>query len=353
MGSVLVSGRVPQGVTAVLTIGGTGFIGRHTVEVLLDDGYDVTVFSRGRRSAGLDDSVEQLTGDRSDRAAIEEAYEAVEPDIVIDFAAYHPADVRAATEVFADVDTYLYVSSTAAFDRSGDTPRLLAIPKVEGRTPLESCDSEQAVGTTYATYGPRKAEGDRIVFEAAANGVNAVSIRPTAVFGPHDQTERQDYWIDRVRRFDRIVVPGDGNRMPMSLCFVEDGARAVALVAEEGEPGEAYNMAARDHLTFDDLLALYARALDTEVELVHASDRELARVGVAEDDFPYCEDYPYIVSSEKLAALGWDSTPFPEAIPPTVEEHVRSDRDGSDYDMGRDVEEELLDSLPAGTVVGG
>lgn len=340
--------------TNVLTIGGARFIGRHTVEALLSDGYGVTLFSRGRTPIPFDeDEVDHLTGDRTDRKAVEYAYRTVDPEIVIDFAAYHPEDVRTATEVFANVDTYVYISSTAAYDRSGVTPRVNAIPKVEGRTPLESCTPEQAVGETYATYGPRKAEGDRTVFEAARNGVNAISIRPAAVFGPYDPTQRQDYWIDRVHRFNRIIVPGDNSRMPMSLCFVEDAARAVKLVAEIGEFGEAYNLAARDHLTFDDLLALFAEALDTRVELHHATQRELSGFGVSEEDFAYCETYPYLVSSEKLARLGWESTAFPEAILPTVEEHLESDRDGNDYDIGRKNEEEVLDVLPDdGIIVG-
>lgn len=332
---------------SVLTIGGARFMGRFTVEGLLSDGHDVTLFTRGRTPIPFDDAVDHVAGDRTERDELESAADAVDPDVVIDFAAFRPDDVRAATEVFEDVDAYVYISSTHAYQR------IASIPLVEGETPLEPCSPEQATDDTHATYGPRKAEGDRIVFEAADAGVNAISVRPTAIYGPYDPTERQDYWIDRVRRFDRIVVPGDSYRMPIHLGYVEDAARAIRLVAESGEPGETYNVAARNHLTYDDLLGLIADVLDTAVEVVHATDRELAPFGLDVTDFPLCEAYPYLVSTEKLAALGWDSTPFEEGIPVAVEEHLQSDRDGSERGPDRALEKEVLEALGVeGTVVG-
>ena len=37
----------------LLFIGGTSFIGRHAVELAVDDGHEVTVFHRGRTNPGL------------------------------------------------------------------------------------------------------------------------------------------------------------------------------------------------------------------------------------------------------------------------------------------------------------
>ena len=332
----------------VLSIGGGQFMSRYVIDGLVVDGHDVTVMTRGNAPLPFEEgSVDHVEGDRTDRVAVESAAEAVEPDVVYDFAAMHPADVEAATELFADVDAYVCISSTHAYQRTA------SIPLAEGRTPLMPCNEEQAVDDSYATYGNRKAANDRVVFAAAENGVNAMSVRPTAIYGPHDPTQRQDYWMHRVREHDRIIVPGDEYRMPIHLGYVKDAARAIRLVAEEGEPGEAYNVAARDHKTFDEYLGTMAEAMDSTVELVHATDRELSRVGLSVTDFPWCEPYPYIVSTEKLAGLGWESTPHEEAMTEAVEEHLESDRTGAMHDPGRDEEEELLEALDVeGTFVG-
>ncbi|PSP55800.1 epimerase [Halobacteriales archaeon QS_1_67_19] len=314
-----------------LIIGGTRFIGRHLVAELRDHGYDVTIFNRGNHDNPFDDAVDHIEGDRTNDSALELAEREVEPDAVFDCVAYKPRDVRAATEIFADADAYVYVSS-------GDAYGSEEIPKREDETELRSCTREQATDDSPETYGNRKAEGDRAVFRAAERGVNAYSVRPCIVYGPHDYTERLDYWIDRVNTHDRVVVPGDGDSV-WHRAYVEDVASALRVVAEDGTPGEAYNVGNRRLMTIDEMLALIADALDTEVETVHAGERELAAADLALDDFVLYREYPHVLATDKLASLGWESTPLAEATARTVDDHLDSDRDGAQHDPGRDAEE--------------
>jgi nucleoside-diphosphate-sugar epimerase len=336
-----------------LVIGGTRFIGRHTVEEFLDHGCEVAIFNRGNHPNPFADSeasetprtdgeavrdrVEHVEGDRTNDSALELARDRVDPDVVVDGVAYHPRDVRAATTVFADVDAYVYVSSGGAYGAE-------EIPKREGETALEPCTPEQARDDTMATYGNRKAEGDRAVFEAADRGVNALSVRPTVVYGPNDYTERMDYWIHRVDDYDRVVVPGDGQQVWQRV-YVEDVASALRIVAEDGEPGEAYNVGDRKATTLAEMVEIVADALDTDVEVVTAGERELAAGGLSTDDFVLYRHYPHILDTSKLHALGWDSTPRMEAMARTVEESLASDRDGGEYDPGRENEERVIEVL--------
>ena len=339
-----------------LVVGGTRFIGRHLVSELLDHGYDVTTFNRGNHDDPFaeDDRVGRVEGDRTNDSALEAAKAEVEPDAVFDCVAYEPREVRAATEIFADVDAYVYVSS-------GDAYGTEEIPKREGETELRPCTPEQATDDSGETYGNRKAEGDRAVFEAAERGVAASSVRPCIVYGPHDYTERLDYWISRVANYDRVVVPGDGDNV-WHRAYVEDVAAALRVVAEEGTPGEAYNVGDRRLVTIDEMVDLIADALDraeprsadgssgrnpreSEVEIVHAGERELAAAALSPEEFVLYRDYPHVLATDKLASLGWSSTPLDEAMATTVEEHLDSDRDGSEHDPGRDAEERVLGVL--------
>jgi nucleoside-diphosphate-sugar epimerase len=322
-----------------LVVGGTRFIGRHTVSELLDHGYDVATYTRGNHDDPFaeDDRVTNVRGDRTDATELRAAKLAVEPDVVVDCVAYHPSDVAEAVEIFDDVDAYVYVSSGAAY---GDEE----IPKREGETPLWPCTDEQAESDSAESYGPRKAEGDRIVFEAAMDGVDAMSVRPCIVYGPHDYTERMDYWLTRVEEYDRVVVPGDGTNV-WHRAYVEDVASALRVVAERGTPGEAYNVGDRRLVTLEEMVDLIADAMDTSVDVVHAGERELAAAGLAMDDFVFYRDYPHVLDTNKLASLGWESTPLSEAMAETVDEHRDSDRDGADHDPGRDAEESVLEIL--------
>src|SRR5699024_9054389 len=126
----------PAGVNA-LVIGGTQFIGRHTVSALLDHEYDVTIFNRGNHENPFDgDEVTHVGGDRTDPEDLERAAEAAQPDVVVDCVAYHPDEVRHAVDMFVDCDAYVVISSGSAYGAA-------EIPKREGETALCECTAEQ------------------------------------------------------------------------------------------------------------------------------------------------------------------------------------------------------------------
>jgi nucleoside-diphosphate-sugar epimerase len=318
-----------------LVIGGTRFIGRHTVEELLGAGYDVTLFNRGNHDNPFDDRVDRVEGDRTDEAALERAREAVDPEVVLDFVAYYPRDVRAATDVFADVGAYVYVSSGAAYAER-------RVPKREGEAALHDCTDEQATDESMDSYGPRKAEGDRAVAAAAEEGVRAMSVRPPVVYGEWDYTERFDYWIDRVDGHDRVVVP---DCSLWHLAYAGDVASALRVVAESGEAGEAYNVGDGHAPPLTEWVELIAEACDTDVEAVTAGPRELAAAELSREDFPLAHDYPHLLSTAKLRALGWRPTPHAEALAGTVAEHRDSERTGRKHGPGREAERRVLGVL--------
>lgn len=361
---IMINLPVTERMTSALVIGGTGFIGRHAVENLLDHEYDVTSLSRGTPAFPFSDpgAVDHVTGDRTDRTTLERVVTRRDPDVVIDCAAFYPRDVETAVEVFADADAYVYVSSGGVYS-------VQEIPKREDETPLYECTTEQATDETMASYGPRKAEGDRIARAAAERGVPATSVRPCVLYGPQsvrsgdvepsdtkpewiggmpvNQT-LHDYWIDRIDRFDRIVVPGDGTAI-WHRAYVEDVADALRLVAERGDPGEAYNVGDRRVCTLEDVIGLIADALDTSMEVVHASRRELARVDLAPEDFVLyhhpATGYPHVLATCNIQTLGWGSTPVENAMARTVEERIDHIRTRDERPPNRDAEERLLDEL--------
>lgn len=324
--------------TRALVIGGTRFIGRHTVDELLEHDYDVTIFNRGTHDNPFaDGAVDRIEGDRTDETDLRTAALAAKPDIVVDCVAYGPREVEAAVDVFSDVDAYVYVSSGAAYGRE-------EIPKREGETPIRPCTPEQVEDDSGESYGNRKAEGDRVVVKSGEAGVNAMSVRPCIVYGPHDYTERLDYWLDRVENYDRVVVPGDGQNV-WHRAYVEDVASALRIVAEQGDPGEVYNVGDRRLVTLEGMVELVAETMETDVAVVHAGERELAVGGLEPSDFVLYREYPHILDTNKLASLGWESTPLDEAMTKTVAEHRESDRDGAEYNPGRDAEERVLGVL--------
>jgi len=321
---------------SLLIIGGTRFIGRGLVEEFLDADYDVTLFNRGSHENPFadDPDVGQVTGDRRSSAALDEAANEVDPDVVVDCVAYFPGEVEMATRVLSDVEAYVYISSGGAYSVD-------EIPKREGVTPLNSCSEAAAVDDSPATYGARKAEGDRAVVEAAEHGVRAMSVRPTIVYGPHDYTGRFEYWVDRVREHDRILVPGDGTNVH-HLVSVQNVARAIRAVAENGEAGEAYNVADRRALPLGEVVETVADLLGRDVELVTTSARELRAGGLELTDFPLYNPDLHVLSTAKLARIGWEPLTYDEGFAAAVEGPVDPKRDPG---PSREAEQRVLDAL--------
>lgn len=350
--------------SSALVIGGTGFLGRHTVENLVDHGYSVTSLSRSNPEVPLSDpnAVTHLIADRTDEEKVGELANRSDPDLVIDCAAFYPRDVEVAVEAFADADAYVYVSSGGVYGRQ-------EIPKHEDETPLHDCTPEQATDDTMASYGPRKAEGDRIARAAADRGIAGMSVRPSVLYGPESMASQDieptdsspawieglpvnqtlhDYWIERVDRFDTVVVPGDGTAI-WHRSYVEDVADALRIVAEQGVPGEAYNVGDRRVCTLEDIIKLIADVLGTTVEIEYASQRELAQYDLEPADFILyhhpATGYPHVHETCKIRRLDWESTPVEEAMTRTVEERIDHIRDRSKQPPNREAEERLLAEL--------
>lgn len=316
-----------------LVIGGTRFIGRHAVEEFRSQGYDVAIFNRGQHDNPFADvDVPHVEGDRTNDDALARAKERIDPSVIVDCAAYYPRDVRAATDIFADADAYVYVSSGAAYGNE-------VIPKREDETALCECTPEQATDDSWDSYGPRKAAGDRAVFEAAERGVRAMSIRPPIVYGPHDYTGRFEYWIGRVRTYDRLLVPHTALR---HLVYVNDVASGLRTIAEDGEAGEAYNVGDHTLAVLSEWIELLADAVGTSVELIEVGERELAVADIEPSDFPLYRGYPHVLDTHKLESIGWESTPLSETVSETVDYVENTDISG-ERGPDRESETRVLD----------
>ena len=185
----------------ILVLGGTGFIGPHEIEYALARGHRVTMFNRGSNPGAYGDRVEELIGNRDSR--IDEGLSALAGDrtwdAVIDNSGYVPRHVRDSVELLGDrVGRYLYVSTVAVYD-------FAAASEFDVDGPLAELEDPAVERVTAETYGPLKAECDRIVQRAL--GDRATIVRPTYIVGPGDTTDRFTYWVERLHRGGDILAP--------------------------------------------------------------------------------------------------------------------------------------------------
>lgn len=186
----------------ILVLGGTGFLGPHEVNYALERGHTVTVFNRGRNAGFFGDAVEELVGDRDNQ--VDAGLAALQGDrrwdVVIDNSGYIPRHVRDSAELLKErCDRYIYVSTVAVYDFSTGTV-------FSEDSELAPLDDKSIEDVNRQTYGPLKAECDRIVRQIL--GDRCTVVRPTYVVGPGDHTDRFTYWVDRVNRGGEVLAPG-------------------------------------------------------------------------------------------------------------------------------------------------
>jgi 2'-hydroxyisoflavone reductase len=165
----------------VLILGGTVFLGRHTVAAALARGHDVTLFNRGRHNPQLFESVEKLRGDRDgDLAALRgRRFEAV-----IDTSGYRPEQMRTVVEALdGNAGHYVFISTMSAYRQFA---------------PGRSYDEDAPLAEGHDGYGPLKARCEEVL-EAALPG-RVARVRPGLIVGPHDPTDRFTYWPRRIAR---------------------------------------------------------------------------------------------------------------------------------------------------------
>lgn len=250
----------------LLVLGGTRFLGRHLVETAVDRGWEVTIFHRGTTPNPYAE-VAEILGDRTrDLDRLHGRW-----DAAVDTCGYMPPDVDAAAAALRDrVERYAFVSSVSVYPDDGpprvteDSPRRRLIEPVATFEP--------------ARYGELKAGCEDAL--RARFGADALIVRPGLIVGPWDYTDRFGYWVRRVARGGRMLVPRDGAwRIP-----VVDARDLAAFVLDRlaAADGETYDVpGAQPGATFAALLDEIARIAGSSPEPVWADPDWLLAQNVA------------------------------------------------------------------------
>ncbi|MEJ2757692.1 MAG: NAD-dependent epimerase/dehydratase family protein, partial [Anaerolineales bacterium] len=117
----------------VLFIGGTGIISSGCAPQALEAGFDLTLLNRGQSFRPVPEGAEVLVGDYHDKGAVEKLLTGKTFDVVVNWIAYTPDQVRRDIEMFrGKVGQYIFISSASAYQKP---PRSLPITE---STPLEN-----------------------------------------------------------------------------------------------------------------------------------------------------------------------------------------------------------------------
>lgn len=233
---------------AVVAItGGTGFIGRQVVPLLLDHGHSVRALVRNGSTP--ESRVCALSGEVTDSAAVEQVLRGAE-------IAIHLAGV-AHTIVTSEEDCTRARSVNVAGARSVLERALrLGVRRVVLASSAHVYAGQSGYGVREDApqvpenlYAETKIEVEKIARDFADRGLEVVIGRPSLTYGPNVRFNL----LNLMKAIDRGIYFHAGSRkVERSFSSVHSTAAAFVFLAEKGVPGEAYNIADRRPMLLED-----------------------------------------------------------------------------------------------------
>jgi nucleoside-diphosphate-sugar epimerase len=280
----------------ILFIAGTGTISSACARLALAQGMDVSIVNRGHSDRrDLPPSVEVLVADAQKIDELSAALAGRAFDVVADFRAFTPGEVRARLDLLRGrVGQYVFVSSATVYQKP---PALL--PIVES-TPLSN------PGWQYAA--------DKIRCEDVLTAAYRDERYPITIVRPsHTYDERTPPvyggWtqIDRMRRGAPVVVHGDGTSL-WTVTHSDDFA--VGFIGLLGDPrtfGHALHITSDDVYSWNQIYEILAAAAGVSgPKLVHVPSERIASAD---------KDWGDALLGDMAHSLVFDNTKLKRLVP--------------------------------------
>jgi nucleoside-diphosphate-sugar epimerase len=282
-----------------LVTGGTGFIGSHLVEALLQRGIQVRCLLRKKSNlkwlTGF--PIETAFGECGDQTSLEEAVKdvdqifhlagvtkAVAEKTYFEVNAFGTENlIRACLKKNPRIQKFIYLSSQAAAGpcRNGDKKR-----------ESDSCEPVSA-------YGRSKRRGEELAL-AFAHEIPLLILRPCAVYGPR---EKDIYTFFKL--LSRKIKPClAGEDQHMSLCYVEDIIQAILLAAQSREPsGETFFLSDGQDYPMEEVGDVFAQAMGVNAFSIRIPEWTMMSVASFSEYFSKLSRKPPLLSKGKVEEI--------------------------------------------------
>lgn len=235
----------------ILFIGGSGVISRAVTQQTIAAGHELWLLNRGQHRPV--DGARSLTVDVTNLDSLRAALRGHIWDVVVQWIAFKPEDVRRDIELFRDATRqYFLISSASVYQKplahyliTESTPR--ANPHWEYSRLKIACEQE---------------------LEAAhqATAFPGVIIRPSLTYGddqiPLVLNAWQKPWtaIDRMRRGAPLIIPGDGTSLWTITHNTDFATGLIGLFGNPATLGQAFHITSDEALTWNQFFSLTAQA---------------------------------------------------------------------------------------------
>ena len=251
----------------VLVTGGTGFTGSHLVKRRLDRGDEVFVLDN-QKGIFHDELVEKgvnvQLGSVTDKTVLDSMVEGCE--VVFHLAAAF-RQLNVSDQYYWNVNVEGTRNILESASRFGVRKFVYCSTQGVHGNIEEPPGSEESSIAPEDYYQYTKYEGEKVVKEFVGTGLAAVTIRPTAIYGPGDPA-RFLMLFRRVKQ-GTFLMFGDGETLYHPV-YIDNLVDAFELASEkDGLQGNAYIIADEHYCSLNDLVQYVARAMGKPVRILH------------------------------------------------------------------------------------
>ena len=249
----------------ILVTGGTGMIGSHLVELLLEKNANVRIVAHEREiPPELEDKgLDVVSGDLTEKKFVEESVKGM--DYIFHLAAYtgglgrtstHPASTLTPNLIMdgnvlecaknEGIERFLYASCTCVYPN--DEKTLEEEDAWKGNPP-----------EVHASYSWSKRMGERqAIAYHKEYGMNIAIVRPSNSYGPRDSDDLEtahalgSLIMKAINKMDPFVIWGDGNPI-REYIYARDAAKGMLLAMENYCVGDPINLASGEFVSISEL----------------------------------------------------------------------------------------------------
>ena len=266
-----------------LVLGGSGFIGSHLVELLVEEGFQVRVFSHlaasSNRLASVARRIELIEGDFRDTPTLAKSVEGC--DFVYHLIATTIPSTSNRDQVF-DVETNLVPTLRLLEICARERVRQIIFSS-SGGTVYGATDTSP-IPETHVTE-PRSAYGiTKLAIEKylalfhAMHGLEYTVLRVGNAYGPRLPVKGEQgvvgVFLDRLRRGEPILLWGDGS-VTRDYVYVGDVARAFRAALGQQSPFSVFNIGTGAGTSLLELIALMEKVTGCPARILREPARQV------------------------------------------------------------------------------
>ena len=311
----------------VFVTGATGFLGRHLVPLLVENGDDVRVLVRSPAKASELAALgaEVLGGDLFDTESARRAAESCERVFhlagIVSHERQKTADLRRVNvdgvrAVLAAAEPQARIVQVSSVATVGPAP-----------TPDRPADERQVLPASAERfpYAATKRAGELVALEAVERGADVVIANPGFLLGPGDVNRVSTWHVERYLQGTlRVYVPGG-----LSNVDARDAAAGLLAVGERGRAGERYILTSREgNLSHADFFRRVGDVTGVRRRMLGLPPRVAALAAtifpwpVKADEVRAAANWWFYDPGKAERELGFATRPLDETIAETAEQYL-------------------------------